>query len=356
MNYNRRTFVPMVLRAFAAPWLIFLATTAAASDDALLAALVTDATGAGKPIILEPGRHYKLDNPWDLSGLQNMTVIGNGAMLVSFFDEDKPRPVIEMTGSRSMVIRDLVVAGGSGSRAAPSCAVLMARTQLSPGAEGNSFFSLRSQGTFTVANIVNIGAEICSFHSAILTNDYDGGANYLTAAWATPELRDRIGAEFWGGTTWGGAKRAPDGVHSFFGGRLGVYGRTGKEVNVLARPGAHMITFTGTHFSNMTADRTDRDAGGLCVVEIGAPGFEGDAIQADSFSFFNCWMEASGAKNLFRIHQRDTEINLFGGRGSCLEDPIKYAGKASNKAPLRVNNIGFAFVPGHAGYPRGTDD
>jgi len=291
-------------------------TTSSPTDDALLARLLAQ----GGYILLE-ARTYTLSQPLNFRDRQQVVLEGRGlsTRLVSEFRRGQETfPIVDMVGSSDCRLANLRIRPTGDVR--PACGILLGRST-EKSASNNYFDNVSVDGTFTVACVVNIGSELDVWNNPRFLNESPGGHNYVTAAWWPAEWRAKVSSPhgpIHGGEKWGGPDRAPDGVHTFLGGWFGVYGRSGSEINVWLLPGAHLVTFVGTYFSNKATDYSKPDTGGLAAVRVGAPQVR-SGYYHDGLCFTNCYFETPGARYTFLVHDA-ASIQITGGMLLALEN------------------------------------
>ena len=291
------------------------------ADDRLLAQLV-----ARGGVIRLDNRSYALSRPLNLRDVQYVDLQGGGpnTLIVSVFGRGgETWPIIDMVGASDCRIAHLRVRPAGD--VVPACGILLGRSS-AKSAANHTFDRVIVDGKFSTACVVNVGSELAVWMNSKLMNAAPGGHNYVTGSWWPREWRARVRSPhgpLWAGEKWGGADRAPDGVHTFIAGCLGVYGHTGQECNVWLLPGAHLATFTGTYFSNKAKDRNDRSSGGLAAVRVGTPEAPRECFHHDGLSFTNCYFETPGARHAFLVHARSS-IQISGGvllaQENCLQE------------------------------------
>jgi hypothetical protein len=312
--------------------LLAMAVSTPTPDDVWLA----DAIERGGTVTLE-SRSYLLSRPLSLRDKNNVVIasVGPQSLLVAVYRDpnDAGWPIVDMVGAAECQLRNLQIRNADPTKyVKPAVGILLGRS--SPrSAQHNAFFDVHVTGTYTVANVVNVGAELDTWYSPTFINGEPGGHNYVAAAWWVPELH-RITTPhgpLYGGREAGHPDAAVCGVHTFSGGAFGVYGRTGTEVNLWLLPGAHTVTMTGTHFSNTVGNdkwrRFEDDSGGLAAVRIGSPlAPKGYKYTHRSLVFNGCWFECSGATYGFLAHD-DADVIISGGRLQTRRDCFETAGQ-----------------------------
>jgi hypothetical protein len=144
-------------------------------DDDAMAAWVAHARAIGsRSLQFSPGAKYYMRRSLDLTGFSHLSVMGNGAEIISF---EVNHPVVDMTNTRNSRVENLRIYAGT--PAAPARRGLqLAIRDTGPNAPGNTLVGVDIDGYYYEAPLFNQGSEVARHFGCIFRNQYETGERY----------------------------------------------------------------------------------------------------------------------------------------------------------------------------------
>ena len=308
---------------------IVAAAPVSAANEALTSALA-QLPKSGGTVQLDAGV-YPLHAPLNLRGRAATRIVGAGAGTVLQFElppECAGQPLIDLTGARRCELSQLTITVRGRTR--PNVALILARDKRDGDSAGlHRFESLVIAATCDVANVVCFGSEVNTWTHCTFQNSVAGGGNFVSG-------RDNwlnVSSPF--GPVAGGSNVCQEFIGCYF----GVYGRSGREVNITLGSGTGHYAFRGGTVSNKCAVRTDRLTGGRAGFLIGGPG----PRAVTQIVLDNVQAETWGAKHTIEVRGLTFGLAVRNCMLQALESSIHIGGQMEDsRFELNTLDAGFA--------------